>query len=258
MRRVRRPPVAAPNATAEADFERELEVFRREAGEASQFLYGFLGVHAVVGESSDVYRLLNTAPLLWNTILGGLQTAGIVVLGRVFDQSSAHNVDRLLSLASKNPTIFSKAALGARKRGASPGRHQWLASYLQTAYVPTSDDFRRLRKHVNKHRRVYEANYRDLRHSVFAHKGVSDPAAVQALFAKTNVRELQKIVVFLGALHECLLQLFVNGRKPVLRPARYSLRRMLAKPSPHWTSQAVQERLVGEVQRFLRACASSI
>jgi hypothetical protein len=31
-----------------------------------------------------------------------------------------------------------------------------------------------MRKHVIKHRRVYEANYRDIRHKIFAHKAVSD------------------------------------------------------------------------------------
>ena len=46
------------------------------------------------------------------TILGGLQTAAFIALGRVFDRQSAHSVDRLLNLASKNPHIFSKAALG--------------------------------------------------------------------------------------------------------------------------------------------------
>jgi hypothetical protein len=35
---------------------------------------------------------LNTAPLFWNTILGGLQTAAFVVLGRIFDQDSAQGL----------------------------------------------------------------------------------------------------------------------------------------------------------------------
>jgi hypothetical protein len=145
MKRATRVRVHAPtpSATAEAEFKRELEVFRGEASEASQFLYAFLSVHAVAGESEHVYRLLNTAPLFWNTILGGLQTAAFIALGRVFDRQSAHSVDRLLNLASKNPHIFSKAALGRRKREDSPGRHEWLASYLQTAYVPTPRDLRR-------------------------------------------------------------------------------------------------------------------
>jgi hypothetical protein len=66
-------------------------------------------------------------------------------------------------------------------------------------------------------RRIYEDRYRELRHKVFAHKGLSDPQ-ITALFARTNIREMQRMLAFLMALHEALWQLFNNGRKPTLRP----------------------------------------
>jgi hypothetical protein len=254
-RRPKTSAAASSTGNAEADFERELEVFRTEASSASQFFYAFLTVHAAAGEHTDVYRLLNTAPLFWNTILGGLQTGTFVTLGRVFDQNSTHNLDRVLNIAQRNPHIFSKTALGNRKRRANPNNIGWLLDYLRAAYVPTSGDFRRLRRHVNKHRKIYEAKYRDVRHKVFAHKLISDGAAVQALFAKTNIRELQKMLVFLDALYECLLQLFVNGRKPALRPRRYSVRRMRARPSPRGLGNSVQERMIHEAEKFLRTAA---
>ncbi len=47
----------------EAQFERELEVFRTEAEAAMQFFYAYLTVHAVAADHKPVYRLLNTAPL---------------------------------------------------------------------------------------------------------------------------------------------------------------------------------------------------
>jgi AbiU2 len=140
---------AVSTGNPESDFERELEVFRTEASSASQFLYAFLTIHATAGEHADVYQLLNTAPLFWNTILGGLQTGTFVTLGRVFDQKSTHNIDRVLNIAQRNPYIFSKAALGDRKRKASPNNIGWLTDYLRTAYVPTSVDFRRLRRAPN-------------------------------------------------------------------------------------------------------------
>jgi hypothetical protein len=182
-------------------------------------------VHAVAGDAPAVFKLLNTAPLFWNTNLGALQTATFVALGRIFDQDSTHNVDRVLKIAQDNAHIFSKAALGERKRKASPGRIEWLDSYLRHSYVPRPSDFRRLRKLVRKYRRSYEEKYRDLRHKVFARKVVSDGQAVAALFAKTNVRELQRMLVFLDALYDALFQLYVNGRKPVLRKRRYSVQR---------------------------------
>jgi hypothetical protein len=259
MARTRRtgPPTGKPAAVAEAEFERELEVFRTEAGTASQFFYAFLTVHAVAGDVPAVFKLLNTAPLFWNTNLGALQTSTFVTLGRMFDQDSPHNVDRVLKIAQDNPRIFSKAGLGDRKRKASPGRTEWLESYLRAAYVPKPSDFRRLRQFVRKYRRIYEDKYRDLRHKVFAHKVVSDGEAVAALFARTNIRELQRMLVFLDSLYDALLQLYVNGRKPVVRKRRYSVRRMRARPSPQGLGNSVQERLTHEVERFLRAAAVS-
>ncbi len=223
----------------EAQFERELEVFRTEAETAIQFFYAYLTVHAVAKDHEPVRRLLNTAPLFWNTNLGALQTAAFIALGRVFDQDSTHNLDRLLRIAQDNLYIFSKASLGARRQGDSPTPPDWLAEYLRDAYVPTPDDFRHLRAHVHKHRRVYEAKYRDIRHRLFAHKEVSAWAEINALFKETNIQELEEMLAFLGSLHEALRQLFFNGRKPVLRP------------SP----PAVQERITREAEQVLRSVA---
>ncbi len=239
----------------EAQFKRELEVFRTETETALQFFYAYLTVHAVAADHEPVRRLLNTAPLFWNTNLGALQTAAFIALGRVFDQDSRHNLDRLLRIAQNNLSIFSKASIGARKQGGSPTSRDGLAEYLRDAYVPTPADFRRLQAHVCKHRTIYKASYRNLRNKWFAHKEVSARADIDALFAKTNIRELQKMLGFLGSLHEALWQLFFNGRKPVLRPRRYSVKHMRHSPSPLWQTSAVQERITREAEQFLRSVA---
>jgi hypothetical protein len=108
---------------------------------------------------------------------------------------------------------------------------------------------------VRKHRRVYEAKYKDLRNKWFAHKEVSARADIDALFSRTNIRELQKMLAFLGSLYEALWQLFFNGRKPVLRPRRYSVKHMRHNPSPPWQTSAVQERITHEAEQFLRSIA---
>jgi hypothetical protein len=243
--------------TPQAKFERELEVFRTEAEAAMQFLYAFLTVHAVAGDNKPVYNQLNKAPLFWNTTLAALQTAAFIALGRVFDQDSKHNVARLLRAAQDDMNIFSKTALGSRKQGSDSTPPEWLAEYVRNAYVPTPADFRRLRAHVLKYRRIYEANYRDIRRRLFAHKEVSSPADIAALFSRTNIRELQKLLAFLGSLYEALWQLYFNGRKPVLRPRRYSLRNMRHSPSPAWKSRGVQERITHEVEQFLLSIADN-
>lgn len=242
--------------TPAAQFERELEVFRTESEAGTQYFYAYLAVHAVAADHESVYKLLNHAPLFWNTSLGALQTAAFIALGRVFDQNSAHNLDKVVRIAQDNAQIFSKAALGQRKQGNNPDPPEWLNEYLRDAYEPTPIDFRRIRAHIRKRRKIYENNYRELRHKVFAHKGVSNSAETAALFGKTNIRELQRMFAFLGSLHEALWQLFFNGQRPVLRPLRYSVKRMRDLPSLALREKTVQERITREAEQFLLRAAS--
>jgi hypothetical protein len=57
---------------AEQQFESELEIFRKECEEASQFFYAYLGVHEVAKHKRRVVRFLNENPLFWNTVVGAL------------------------------------------------------------------------------------------------------------------------------------------------------------------------------------------
>lgn len=109
---------------------------------------------------------------------------------------------------------------------------------------------------MRKYRKIYEERYRDLRRKFFAHREVSDRAEIDALFGKTNIRELQRLLAFLESLSEALWQLFFNGHKPVLRPRRYSVKRMRDHPSPPGRVKVVQEAITHEAEQFLRAAAS--
>ncbi len=246
------------DATPVADFETQLELFRTETESAIQFFYAWDAVHAVAAKDKAVFRLLNQAPLFWNTNLGALQSSTLVALGRVFDPDPKnYSVTRLLSFSHSNLDIFSKASLAARKRKSSANADEWLPEYLETAYEPNSDDFRRLKRYLADRRKIYETNYRSLRHKVFAHRGVATRAEVGEMFAKTNVREMQQLLVFLGRLHEVLWQLYFNGRKPTLVPARFSVKRILEQPSPNSKRGNLQERLVHETKAFLAAHAKN-
>jgi hypothetical protein len=230
-----------------------LEIFRTEGDTAVQFFYAWQTVNAVASTDKAVFRALNKAPLFWNTSLGALQAGTLVTLGRVFDpKPEHHSVTRLLSIAHGNLDIFSKEALADRKRELSANADEWIAEYLRDVYVPTGDEFRRLKRYVATRRRAYEKNYRPLRHKVFAHNA-SERADVAALFAKTNIRELQQMLVFLRRLHEALWQLFFNGYKPTLGPARYSVNRIREQPSPVHRQQQLQERLTHETEQLLRS-----
>ncbi len=206
----------------EKQFEKDLEVFRTETDQAAQFLYAFLAVHAVAAEHKTVHRLLNTAPLFWKTNLGALQTSTFIVLGRIFDRKSANNLSRLLRLAQDNHSIFSRESLRRRKQEQS--KIALSAEYLRSAHEPSAVDFRRLQEHFDRYRNVYEQKYKVVRHRVFAHKGTSDATTVSGWFAQINIRELERVIRFLRALHEALWQLFINGRRPLISPSRYSVK----------------------------------
>jgi hypothetical protein len=238
-------------------FRDELEVFRTEAEEAIRFSYAYLTINSALAHNEKALRIVNEAPLFWGTIAEALQTSFFIALGRVFDQNSQHNIDRLLKVAQQyNVDIFSKGALEARKRKGSQNADEWIDGYMKHVYVPTANDFRRLRKHVSKCRRVYENGYRDIRDQFYAHKMLSKPDDVQKLFAKANIREMQKLSIFLSRLHDCLWELFHNGRKPVLRPMKYSVKAMRKAEIPKWQSRHVQKQMVHETEKFFRILSS--
>ena len=158
--------------------------------------------------------------------------------------------DRLLKIAQNKIDIFSKDSLANRKRRANANADEWLDEYLRQAYEPTKHDFRKLRKRVNSYRKIYNANYRDIRSKFYAHKEITESTDIENMFAKTNIRELQKVFVFVNALYEALWEMLNNGRKPALRPMRYSIKNMRKNRNISSQKRTVQERIVEELQKF--------
>lgn len=231
-------------------FTRELEVFRVEAHLAIQFFYAYEAINDVLKGNKRALDLVNESPLFWQTISDALQTSFFITVGRIFDQGSMHNVDKLLGVAQDQSVIFSASALEARKRKGSANAEEWIVEYMKDVHIPTADDFRRLRRHVSNYRKIYESRYRVLRNKVYAHKELSNPEDVKTLYAKTNIRELQKLSTFLNRLSEALWELFQDGRKPILRPMKYSVVRMRKAEIPEWQITDVQERMVDETEKF--------
>ncbi len=243
--------------TKEDKFTHELEVYRTEVQAAIQFFYAFLAIHASLADNKKALKIVNKSPLFWNTTIGALQTSFFIALGRVFDQQSAHNVDKLLKVAQENSEIFTSEALENRKRTGSANADKWIDEYMVSVYVPTASDFRRLRSYVKKYRKIYETGYRDIRRKVYAHKELSVAEEIRALYAKTNIREMQKLLIFLNRLYLALWELYHNGRKPVLRPMKYSVASMRKAQTPEWQSKHVQERIVDEAEKFFQFIAAS-
>jgi hypothetical protein len=90
---------------------------------------------------------------------------------------------------------------------------------MQNAHDPTASDFKRLQSFVDARRKVYASCYKQLRDKVYAHKERTD---ITAFVAKTNTRELGRLVSDMQHLYNVLWDLLQNGRKPRLRPLRHS------------------------------------
>jgi hypothetical protein len=242
--------------TEETRFEQELELFRNECESAAQFFFGYLAIHEVAKRRKSVFQLLNRNAMFWNTATGAMQTAAIIAVGRVFDQWSPHNIDRVLKLAQDSPSIFSRASLGRRKQGGASEAPSWLDTYLDRAYVPAPSDFRRLRAHVKRRRRIYETNYRDLRHKVYAHRVVADDSEIEPIVAKTSIRELERLLLFLLRFYESMWHLFMNGSKPTLRRLRYSVNAQGRLSLPRTSASGVHRRMVREAEQVLVRAAA--
>jgi hypothetical protein len=249
------PTVTGAARTPEQEFEAELEIFRTEAETAAKFFYSYLAMHEVAKRHKSVFRMFDENALFWNTVVGGVQAAAMIALGRIFDQRSPHNLDVLIGLTERHCVIFSKAALGKRKQGSAAKPPPWLKAYLNSVYEPTTNDFQRLKNHVRKHRQTYDKNYRALRNKYYAHKQAADPASIAALVAKTNIREMQRLFTFLLQLHQALQQLFANGTKPTLRPFRHSAQRIKQRPSTNIIGDAVHERILKQAEQALLGLA---
>jgi hypothetical protein len=72
--------------------------------------------------------------------------------------------------------------------------------------------------------------------------------------ARTPLREMQLLWKFLRQLYGALCELFHNGKKPVLRPLRYSSKNMRDRPSKSGRINDVAERITFEAESFLLKC----
>jgi hypothetical protein len=229
----------------ETEFACKLEIFRREEEEAQQHFFCWLAIRDLAARNANVLGVMNATPSFWLITERALLHAAFVSLGRVFDQKSEHNLDRLMNVAGGDLSIFSKAALLERKEAANISKQQ-AAAFVRNTHQLTRADIKILKGQIGAKRGIY-AGYREIRNRVFAHNGVADRAQVNKLFAKTNINEMKDIFGFLHALHVALDQLFLNGRKPDVRP--YAFRLPPHQPRPG--QMAPGERVYREAQTVL-------
>jgi hypothetical protein len=226
-------------------FAKELEIFRNEQAIGQQYFFSWLQMRTEFRDRKLLDRL-NDTPLFWITTHHALIVATFVVLGRVFDQRSQHNIDSLLRVAIDNRQIFTRQALKERRIREGVD-HKFAAEYVANKYEPTATDFRQLRAEVAQRRKVYAAKFKDVRDKIYAHREIADIDAVNALLAKAELNEMQAVFGFLHALHEALWELFTNGRQPILHLPAFQL-----PPKDHH-GDSPAEMVAHDAAHFFRA-----
>lgn len=233
-------------------FEDALKVFEKQVGEATQFWFASAALNEVSRRRRVVLNTLSENPTFWNTVRGGLQSHALVALGRVFG-SGRHNIDTLMSMAREQRTLlFSSSALEERKKRLTAGSPAWLPAFMKSAHVPTAQEIERLDRLVEQHRAKYSSQYQIIRDKEIAHTVISDRTYLEGLYAKTRIRDLERLIVFLNQLYDALWNMYFNGRRPRLRPARFSVKSLVRRPIGQLRSGATQERIVAETRRSLQ------
>ncbi|MCC6989682.1 MAG: hypothetical protein IT181_11825 [Acidobacteria bacterium] len=237
-------------------FERQLEALRRNCEAAAQCFYGHQAINEMALRRPAVRRALNRNGMFWTTTAGAMQVATFIALGRAFDQGSPHNVDRLLKLAQSHTSLFSRDALQKRKQGRDATAPSWLDAYMQNVYVPAPADFRRLRAHVKRHRRLYENSYKTLRDKYFAHTEIADETDVENMFSKTSKREIERLLLFLIRFYESLWHLYMNGHRPTLRALARSVKPSGRLTLPRTQLSGVHRRMTKDTADILKRIAA--
>ncbi len=195
-----------------AEFEQELQAFDNDVDEIVQCFYIWRPVHAAPRTSRKVYDLLNRNAGFWVVALGSIQANSLITLGRIFDRDPrTHNVTRLLQLAEKNRTIFSKDAVRQRKNKDLANASHLIDAFMSNVQDPTASDFKRLQLFVDARRKVYGRCYKQLRNKRYAHRERTD---ISGIVARTNTQELGRLVTDLRKLHRVLWDWHRNGLKP--------------------------------------------
>jgi len=146
-------------------------------------------IHREMARDPAIHAALNATSWASAHILFSLQCSFFIQFERVFDRSSQHSVDKVVDAAIEHAKVH------------NPKRTRSL---------------RRLRQRVRQYADRAKP-YRDIRRKVFAHPALRDLNKVNNLFAKTEVSDIEAILLFLQRCVSSLRMYILNGHDVNLR-----------------------------------------
>ena len=240
-------------------FVDQLENLGRESASVARFVYAGETIEYRASKSKRLLQRLNETAVFWITVQSALQTSAYISLGRVFGTLGKFNISNLLIAFERDASEFQRPALSKRKWDGTGSKPEWLDEYLDTAYYPTAADVAEIRIGVEKQRKTYERAAEEVRNQYFAHRAEISPDAVNALFGKSKVQEICGLALFLVILHDALNELYLNGRKPEIRPLRTAMRGVLVRQREKRKQRAAlepQEAIAQDVDDLMDALLS--
>ena len=216
--------------TPEQEFKLRLDALDRDARATARIAYTSRTIHFMASQSPSLVEVLDRDAGFWNPVLGAMQTASIVSVGRIYDRTrGVLSAERLLQHATTYPGIFSRTSLAARKVGRGLTESQ-AAEYAAEAFAPLATDFNTLADEHEIHRELYENTIGPIRNNVSAHSGRITDAEMRELFASVPMVDFDKLVVFPLVLNNEMWQLFENGNRPNLRAVPVDIAELVANP----------------------------
>lgn len=195
------------------DFSESLNIIEKNLDEAigAYFVYDNIMQNAVLDEL--FLQKLNQNKYFWRYIFCSLQTTYFMCLGRIFDNKSKFlSINAFLNECTRNINLFSKTELMKRKADNFSSKND-LQNYIDNAYEPNLADFKNLKNIIKAYNKEYEDNYRDIRHTVFAHTEITKKDELEKLFSKTSRDKLEEILMVLKHILIGLFGLYHNGHK---------------------------------------------
>ncbi len=192
-----------------------LKEYHGEVNVTASSFYAWKSINSLAVHDHALFQALQRNAYSWNIIAHSLQITFFSAFGRLFDRNK-RSLTALTFISKCEAAIeqFGKPALEARRIASNHGvRPDYLDEYLTDVYEPVTADFQTLTAAITRCDKIYTANYQPIRHKLIAHKDMATIGGKDALFAKTNIKEVEEILEVLYQVAVVIEQLFINGRR---------------------------------------------
>jgi hypothetical protein len=223
------PPSARP--LTEQEYWRDYDIIKNDVHAAMVSCYTHRTINNIAATDEDILEKMNRSAEFWQVTSFSLQNTLFIVLARILDSDpDVHSIHHVLSAMLAHADFFNHAALRARKLSI-PGA-QWdpkfLDEYVGSAWEPTIQDLRALKRALAPHKTKFDEIYRPIRDQI-AHIILKDDARVADLYGRTLKTDIDEILRFLHSLIKSIWFMAFNAERPNLNGDHYGYAERVAE-----------------------------